>query len=211
MPRPGVAPEEPVTGWSGPGTWLPIRKPGGPASDGPVVLAPPVHGVGGEHVLVAHQHDVACDGGAGSVEVGFGAASEVDQVCFHSRDRCRRGLHQGDAIVRAARAVEPFENRVAPRPARVVHRPSDRGDSGHLLEPRLQPVAGRGLAVAAGEAAAEIADRVEIAHQSVHGAAPALSPQRNRRRPVRVRRSGPLPVTNTVSLNATPASAEAYM
>ena len=179
--------------------------------DGPCVLASPVHGTGGEHVLVADQHDVAVDGRPGGVEIGLGAAPDVDQIGFQAIVRGGRGPHQRDAVIRTSRSIQAFQHRLPPGPAPVVHRHSSRGFAGHLSEPRLQPLAGGSLAVAAGEPAAEVADRVKVAHQGVHGVSPASSPQRNSRRSVRVRRTGPPSVTSTVSLNATPASAEAYM
>ena len=93
--------------------WLAIRNPAAPPVEAPVVLAPPVHGVRGEHVLVADQHDVAVDRNAGGVEISLGTAPDIDQVRLQALRWSRGRTDQGHALVRTTRAVETFQHRLA--------------------------------------------------------------------------------------------------
>ena len=189
MPRSCVAPDDPVTGWPGPGIWLAIRNPAARRSTAQAYLR--------RRCTVSAANMYSWRTSTMLPSIASPAASKSASVPrpTSTRPASRPLLGVGGDRTREMHSYVPPE---PPRRSRLAS-PRDQpgcfrgmrrgGCAGYLFEPRREPVAGGGLAVAAGEPTAEVADRPEVAHRILHGAGPASSPQRNSRRSVRVRRS----------------------
>ena len=130
-----------------------------------VVLAAAMDGAGGEHQLVAHQHDAALDVCRMRVEFIGRAAAEVDHLGRESGRGRSDGAHQRMAGGhRSARQAQ--RRRLGPPPA-IGHgnRAACVGRRGRA-HPLAQECEGALLALGAGQPAAAVADVVEVAPQS---------------------------------------------
>jgi hypothetical protein len=146
------------------------QETGGTGRPRRVVLAPPVDMPGRERILVAHQHHAARYAGCFTLEIGFGAALQVDH--FGEQSVLGRGSGPEQRLAGERCAVGQCQRAIASLPSGILDMlepgacrlPGRHAGTG-IGQPCMGEIACLPLAGGPGEAATAVADRIEIGEE----------------------------------------------